>query len=185
MKDTRVASRYALSLFDLAIENNILDAVSEDMKLILSVIEDNREFAALLKSPLVKADKKSEIFKEVFGKKVSAPTLKLLELVASKRREESLDLIANEFLTLVNEHKGIQKVIVTTAIGLDSKLRSEVLNIIKKSTDSEIELVEKIDKSIIGGFILKIGDQNIDSSIARSIKKLRRNFSENPYNKEL
>lgn len=185
MRETRVASRYALSLFDIALENNILNEVSDDMKLILSVIEENRDFNVLLRSPLVNPDKKSEIFREIFGKKVSAPTIHLLELVAKKKREENLEQIAKEYLSLVNEHKGVQQVIVTTAIGLDDKLRKEVMEAIKKSTESEVELIEKVDKSIIGGFILKIGDQNIDSSIARTVKKLRRNFSENPYNKEL
>lgn len=185
MRETRVASRYAASLLDLALENNLLDKVTADVQLINATINENKELRVLLGSPIIKEDKKTAILREIFGKKVTEPTLKFLELIAKKRREANLLEVGTEFLNLVNSHKGIQRVIVTTAVGLDDKLRKEVLDIVRKSTDSEIELVENIDKKILGGFILQIGDQHIDSSIVRSIKRLRRNFSDNPYNKEI
>jgi F-type H+-transporting ATPase subunit delta len=185
MKETKTASRYAKSLLDLALDKNSLDKMNADMKLVEEVCEQNPEFIYLLDSPIVKSDKKIAIFNAILKGKVTEDTLIFLALLAKKRRESFLPGIASEFSKLYNTHKGIQKAIVTTANGIDDELRKKVFEVIKKSTSSEIELVEKTNKDLIGGFILKIGDTQIDSSIVRSIKKLKQNFSENPYIPEI
>lgn len=179
MKETRVASRYAHSLLDLAIEQNALEKVREDAKQILSVVNENRDLRAMLESPVIPGDKKSAVLKEIF-KGVSPLMISFLSLLTKHSRENSLDQILTVFVTQYNEHKGVQKAIVTSAVGLDEKLRKEVLEIVKKQTSSEVELVEKIDKSLIGGFTLKFGDRQIDSSIARSLRNLKRTLGENP-----
>jgi F-type H+-transporting ATPase subunit delta len=93
-------------------------------------------------------------------------------------------VIAKEFTRQYKEMRGIQIAIITSAVGLDDKLRKEVYDIIKKSADSEIELVEKVDKNLIGGFVLRMGDKQYDASIASDLKRLTKEFSSNPYIKK-
>ena len=90
-----------------------------------------------------------------------------------------------EFHTAYNVHKGIGKATITTAVPLDAELRSEFENIVKKlSTTDKVELIEKVDKDIIGGFVLNVGDRQIDASIKNKLKALKVEFSQNPYIKE-
>ena len=105
MKETRVAQRYAKSLISLAEERQVLEQVKEDMVIIKSVCEENRDFNNMLKSPVVKTDKKSAILKEIFAKELSELSLAFLNIITKKKREAALGAIANNFIHLYNESK--------------------------------------------------------------------------------
>jgi len=185
MADSRVASRYVKSLLSLAVEQNAVEAVHNDMQLFDKVCLDNRAFANMLKSPIIKHDKKKDILEAIFKGKVHALTLAILEMLTDKNREPLLPAIAHEFHNAYNEYKGIEKATVTTTIAVDAKLKGEIEAMVKKlSTKKQVELVEKIDKDLIGGFILNVGDRQIDASIKNKLKSLKVKFAENPYIKE-
>jgi len=184
MRETRVSHRYAKSLIDLALEKDELEKVHADMQLILKTIRDNRDLELLLKSPIVKTDKKQQILNAIFGGKLSVITGEFINIITRKRREAQLEAIAESVESQYRKHKHILTAVITTASGLDDNLRKKVLEIVKQNTKSEVELVEKIDKELIGGFILRVGDQQVDSSIIRQVRNLERAFSENPYIKE-
>lgn len=184
MKGTRAAVRYAKALKDLALEQGVLENVRDDMKLINTVCKENRELVTLLNSPIVKTDKKQSILSEIFKGKISKLTELFILTLAAKRRESYLDAIALEFIKQFKEHKKILTAVITTASGLDEELRKKVLEVVKGSGHSEIELTEKINDKLIGGFTLQVGDKRIDASIAKQIRKLAMSFSENPYVKE-
>lgn len=177
MKDTKVSTRYAQSLLDLAIEKNLLNNVYADAKLINEIVASNRDFVLMLNSPVIKTDKKLAILKEILASNVNELTMKFVNLITSKKRESILDQIFESFIALYDEYKGIQKIIVTTVNGIDDGLRKKVLELVKSTTKNEIELVEKKDASIIGGFVLKIGDRQIDSSVVRTLKTLKKDLS--------
>jgi F-type H+-transporting ATPase subunit delta len=177
MKETRAANRYAAALLDLALEKNSLDKVKQDMDLIKKTCSQNHDLVLLLNSPIVKSDKKIKILTEIFKGKISDLSLSFITLVANKRREGILPQVCDEFIGLYNTYKGIQLVEVTSVDGLDDNLRKKVYELVKGNSKSEIELVEKTDKDLIGGFILRIGDKQIDSSIVRSIKKMKNNLT--------
>jgi len=185
MADSRVASRYVKSLLSLAVEQNAVEAVHNDMQLFDKVCLENRAFASMLKSPIIKHDKKKDILEAIFKGKVHALTLAILEMLTDKNREPLLPAIAHEFHNAYNEYKGIEKATVTTTIAVDAKLKGEIEAIVKKlSIKKQVELVEKIDKDLIGGFILNVGDRQIDASIKNRLKSLKVKFAENPYIKE-
>ena len=181
MIETKVAKRYAKSLIDLSSETGVLDTIANDMKLLASVCDQNRDLAALLASPIINGDKKLSILKKVFADKMNKLSLAFFDIITKKGREAYLEAIAKEFTCQYKEMKGIQTAVITSAVGLDDKLREEVYSIIRKSAQSEIELVEKVDKNLIGGFVLRMGDKQYDASIASDLKKLTREFSSNPY----
>ena len=184
MKGTRVASRYAKSLINLAIERGELEKAYADMQLVSNTVKGSKELALFLKNPIIKADKKEAVLVSLFEGKISKITKEFIDIIARKRRELYLGEIAEDFVAQYRTNKKILTAVITTASGLDETLRGKVLEIVKGSARSEVELVEKIDKDLIGGFVLRIGDKQVDTSIARKLKQLTMNFSENPYIKE-
>ena len=181
MLETKVAKRYAKSLLDLAKERGELEAINNDMKLLADVCESSHDLRVLLGSPIINGDKKLAILKRVFSGKISALSMSFFEIITNKGRESQLEGIAKEFIRILKEYKGIQTAIVTSAVGLDDKLRSEVYNIIKTSLNSEIELIEKVDKDLIGGFILRVGDKQYDASIARDLRLMKQELIDTSY----
>ncbi|MBP7807702.1 MAG: ATP synthase F1 subunit delta [Bacteroidia bacterium] len=176
-----VASRYAKSLIDLAVETKQLEEVANDMRLIKQVCKENREFVILLESPVVKTDKKMAIFHSVFAGKISATTSTFLDLIARKRREGYIDDIAYAFDEQYKTFKNITTAVVTTAVSLDAATKAKIVEIVKKNVTGEVQLIEKIDKTLIGGFILTVGDKQVDTTIKRKLNDLRKDFSINLY----
>ena len=184
MKDTKVAARYAKSLLDLSIEMKSLEVVLADMKMIYGVCAENSELTAVLRSPIIKSDKKLSILNEIFGKQISPLTQKFVNLLSVKTRESYIMDIAEQFANQYKEYKGITTATITSATPLDDASRKRVLDMVKAAAKSEVELDEKIKADLVGGFVIRIGDTQVDASVLRQIKNLKRNFSENPYVKE-
>ncbi|MDX5346523.1 MAG: ATP synthase F1 subunit delta [Hymenobacteraceae bacterium] len=181
MSELRVASRYAKSLIDLASEKGELENINQDMLLFLNTLKNNSEFKLLLKNQIVKSDKKLAILHAVFEGKVSKMTMMFFDIITRKGRENVLDFIATEFQSQYNLKKGIQKAKIITAVPLTPQLRNDFSQLVASQTGKLVQLEESVDASIIGGFVLKVGDKQIDSSVQNSIRKLRNKFKENPY----
>ncbi len=181
MSDIRVASRYAKSLIELAEEKGILEQVQSDMKMFSQTVNQNRDFQLLLRNPIVKPDKKQAIINSIFKGKVQEMTLAFFNIVARKNRESLLEFIAEEFLRQYNEIKNIQRASVTTATPLSVELRNELGQRLATQTGKFIELEEIIDPTLIGGFVLRVGDKQIDSSVKYKLRKLKNSFKDNPY----
>jgi len=143
MKGLKTSARYAKALIDLASEQNMLDKVYGDMKFIADICKNNRDFILLLNSPIIKTDKKQAVLKQTLAGNVSLPTELFIQLLTSKRRESFLADVAEEFIRQYKHKKNILTAIVTTAQGLDDELRKKVLDVVRKSANSEIELIEK------------------------------------------
>ncbi len=185
MAESRVASRYVKSLLGLAVEGGALDQVHQDMQLIDKTCASNTDLVMMLRSPIIKHDKKKAILEKIFKGKINGLSLAIINILTEKNREPLLPAIAKEFHIAYNDYKGISKALVTTTIPVDAQLRKELEGIVKKLSKKEsIELEEKIDADLIGGFILNVGDQQIDASIKSKLKTLKVKFSENPYVKE-
>ena len=185
MTQSRVSSRYVKSLLGLAVEQNAVEQVHNDMLLFSKVVDSNRDFKLMLGNPIIRHDKKREILEQIFKGKVHSLTMAIFDILTQKNRESILADIAREFHNAYNEYKGVGKATIATAVPLDQKLRSEFENMVKRySNKKEVELIEKVDKDMIGGFVLNIGDKQIDASIRSKMKALKVEFSQNPYIKE-
>ncbi|MEM7162985.1 MAG: ATP synthase F1 subunit delta [Bacteroidota bacterium] len=181
MRPTRVANRYAKSLLHLAIDKNAQDAVFADMNTISDAIVDSRELDLLLKSPVIKSDKKEDILQQIFDGKVSEISAEFIRILVRKKREGIIEVIADEYENLYKSYKNITVAEVTSASKLDEALRAEIMAVVKKMAKNEVELKEIIDPDIIGGFIVKVGDQQVDASVIRKLTEYRKTFSKNPY----
>ena len=181
MGKSRATIRYAKALFQLAVEQDILEQSYQDMELLDAVCKESKELLLLLKSPIVKTDKKLKILEELFGSKINKVTMSFINIITTKKRESLLALVARSFIGLYKVHNKIETATVISAIPLDEALRAEVINFIEKQADKKVELTEKIDEGIIGGTIIRMGDKQLDASVSREISELRQLFNKNLY----
>lgn len=184
MRDIKVASRYAKSLLKIAIEENAMEALHNDMVLVNTVCNQNRDLELLLKSPIVKSDKKEQILTAVFDKQLSKIASTFIALIIRKKREGILNDIAAAFIDAYKLFKHIKTAQVTTAVTLTKTQKDQITALLNAANSEAIDLHEKIDESIIGGMILRVGDKQIDESIKRKLINLEMEFDENPYVKE-
>jgi len=178
MKGLKIASRYAKALIDIAKEQNSLDRISEDMRLIYDSCKANHELLVFLRSPVINNDKKQAILKEIFASSVSEVTMKFLDIITSKNREMLIPLIADSFISQYKLLRNIHTAEIVTAVPMDETLRSEVLNLVKKYTHTEVELREKVNPEILGGYVLTMEDKQDDTSLRTKLNKLKRSFNE-------
>lgn len=181
MSEQRIADRYAKSLIDLASEKGSLDAIYSDMLLIQESCKGSRELVNALSSPIIKFDKKLAILNAVFQNKVNAVTAEYFNLLAKKHRAELLYPISQAFIEQYNKLKGIQKAHLYTPVKIDDTLRQQFLKIVEEKTGKKAEIEEHIKQDLIGGFILRIGDIQIDDSVQSKLSKIKTNFTENQY----
>lgn len=177
-----VASRYAKSLLDLAVEKGQLDAVYADMLQIKAVCDASKDFILFLNSPIIKSDKKIAAIKAVFEGKLNPMSIGFLTIVTSKRRESVIPEMAESFIEQYRTHKNILTAVVTSANGLDAATKQKALELVKTQLNGEIELVEKTDANLIGGFILKIGDKQLDKSVSRQLSNLKKELTNKALN---
>ncbi|NQX90682.1 MAG: ATP synthase F1 subunit delta [Flavobacteriales bacterium] len=181
MSLSKAAKRYAVSLLDLAKEKGLVDQCMSDMELINTTVSESKDLELLLKSPVVNTDKKTAIFDSVFGAHLNDLSKAFVNIITAKGRENLLGEIAASYISLVKADRNILVAEVTTATKLSDGLRQEVLSVVSKMQEGEVELVEKIDPSIVGGFLLRVGDKMIDSSVQSKFRKLRQEFTGNSY----
>jgi len=182
MKDSRVAIRYAKSLISLAEERQVLEQVKEDMLTIKSVCEENHDLTDMLKSPIVKGDVKNTILNKIFATKVCELSLAFINIVTNKKREAILGVIAENFISLYNESKNIVTASVTTAIAMSDDIRKQALAQLKLVVgDAQVQMEERVDENLIGGFVLRVGDLEFNASVANKLQQLKREFVSNPH----
>jgi F-type H+-transporting ATPase subunit delta len=176
MSNYRVAVRYANSLIGLAIETKKLEKVRSDIEMLDQLCKELRPFKNFLKNPIIHSYKKWGILKKLFESKVDDLTFKFLEIVTRKTRENILPEIAEQFLIEYRVYKKIQRVNIITPVALDEGLKKEFISIAKKyiGSDKTIELIENKDEEIVGGYIMRIGDKQIDESISAKLRDLRK-----------
>jgi F-type H+-transporting ATPase subunit delta len=179
MKQIRLANRYAKALFELALEQQSLETVAKDMQLVNDVVAENRDLALLLKSPVVKAHKKIAVFNSLFEKSIDTLSLKFLSLLAKNGREESIPQVAESFLNIYNNYRGITEAWLTTASDLEKDAKTAILNMLKKLSGKEVQLHEYVNADLLGGFVVKLGDYQYDASTKTLIKKLKENIKNN------
>lgn len=176
MSVTRIAARYAKPLLELAQEKNVLEQVKDDLTNFTELCKSNRDFMLMLKSPIIPHIKKAAILKAIFGKKVNEITARFFELVTKKNRESLLPEIAREFVVLYNIKMGLQVATVTTTVALDKEMRKSFEKLVTDISGRKPILKEKINPDLVGGYVLQLGDKQIDESISGQLKDLRLKF---------
>jgi len=181
MQNPRLASRYAKSLVDLVVEKDQLEVVQQDMLFLQRLLKGNPDVNALLKSPIIKADKKQKILLAILEGKISTTTAGFINLLVAKGRESNLQEIAVAFTKQYDLLKHISKVKITTATPLDPATLGAIKEKVASEIKDTVELEAAVNEALIGGFVLEAGDKLFDASILRDLQDIKKQFNENIY----
>jgi F-type H+-transporting ATPase subunit delta len=176
MASTRAAIRYAKAILDLANAKGVGQVVNEDMKSIASTIGGNLELSTFIQNPTTKVEIKQGALLEVFAA-TNDITKSLFRLLFENKRFEILEAVAVEYNKLFDESTGTEVAKVTTAFPIDAALEAKVLAKIASLSDKKVTIENIVDPSIIGGFILRIGDKQYNASVANRLQVLKRELS--------
>ncbi|WP_179021486.1 ATP synthase F1 subunit delta [Winogradskyella forsetii] len=178
MAGSRAAIRYAKAVLSIATDNKSAEAVNSDMKSITSAIAQSEDLDQMLQSPVVRASDKKAVLSKVF-KDANVATFNLIDTLIKNKRLALLNDVAESYIMLYDRLRDSQIAKVTTAVPLTEDLKAKVLAKVKELTGKKAELENIIDESIIGGFILRVGDIQYNASISNKLDKLKREFTLN------
>jgi F-type H+-transporting ATPase subunit delta len=182
MLNPRLAGRYAKSLIDLAIEKDQLDVIYNDMLFLQEVCKSSKDFVIMLKSPVIKADKKEKILDAIAGGKISPVTAAFNKLLLRKNRETFLPEIVTAFIQQYKTNRGIHFVKLTTAVPISQEMEDRIISKIKSEKSMpEIELHKEVNPEIIGGFILEVDDELVDASVSYELNNMKKQFQNNDF----
>lgn len=182
MRNTRVANRYSKALMDLAVETNQVEAVKRDIEMIR--LATTGELNQVLLSPIIRHEKKVQIFTAIFSGKITSLTESFFNLVFAKGREVVLRDILVEFDDEYRRMQGIKLLELTTAMPVSDSLKAEIqqkFEQLPQYKGVKMEIVEKVDEAILGGFLAQVDDQLFDASIRRDLAVIKKQFVENMY----
>ncbi len=178
MSNSRVANRYAEALMIAAEEAKILNDVGNNLTAIKELINSSNEFKLFLKSPVIKKDKKKEVFKSLFSNKIAPITLQFLLLITEKQREDLLLDIIDCFFKLQDEKLGYISLHVKSAVGLTEQQINEFKNQFEEYSKKKVRIEAEVEKELIGGFVARIGDTMYDASVKRQLQLLKQRLAE-------
>lgn len=176
MASTRAAIRYAKAILDMSDSIGVANEVSNDMTLIASTIKGNLELNTFIQNPTIRVEVKESALLEVFAD-VNGVSKGLFHLLFENKRFEILEAIALEYNKLFDVMNGMETAQVTTAFPMDAVLEAKVVAKIATLSDKKITIENIVDASIIGGFILRIGDKQYNASVANRLQVLKRELS--------
>lgn len=176
MSISKIAKRYADSFLANAIEKGILAEITTDVNILIKSIDSSEEFKRFLDSPVIKAELKKSILKEIFANKISSHSLKFLEFIVDKKREDILSQILEKFVELKNDYLGIVRLDVKSAFPLSDNIKEILLKKFETIFNKKIEADFVQDHNLLGGFVVRYRDTVYDASIKHQLEKLRQNL---------
>lgn len=180
MEGNRAALRYAKAAFSFAKDRNVTSEVNQELSLIRKTIASSEDLQNVLKSSVVSAEQKKNILMEVFSG-LNGVSTGIIDVLVENKRVGLLSLVAKNFGLLFNEANNIHIARVTTAVPLTPSLEERIQNKIKELTGNEAQIQNLVDESILGGFILRVGDLQYNASVATQLRNLKREFSNEAY----
>ena len=151
----------------------MVEEVNKDMVFFKQVSTDNRQFMKAMESPIVRHDAKLKVLKKIFEGNVNPITFSILTILTKKNRESLITSISDEYQKLYNQQNAIEVATVTTVEPLTDAQRTEFKELVAKATGKTAQLTEKTDEALIGGYVLKVGDSQVDTSIRRKLNDLK------------
>ena len=181
MKNTLLIRRYAKAFLEFAIKNDMADQGLADLELVTKTLQSHRELRNILSQPFIKKEKKEAIITRVFEGKISDKTLDFIKLILDKNRHEIIMYILTPYRELYYEYKNIAEVTITTAVKIDDATQQKLVSFVKDKIKGKVQIINKIDKEIIGGFIVNYLDYQYDESVRTKLNGLESLFADNIY----
>ncbi|WP_294263770.1 ATP synthase F1 subunit delta [uncultured Chryseobacterium sp.] len=179
MLTSKVAKRYAQGLLDFTNESGQTATVFSEMKDVVKLMKESADLNKFFLTPYIDSKKKVEVANEIF-KGLSASSQNLITLVIKHGRENQLKNIAQEFINKVEDINGVQRVTLTTATQLSKENIEQILktsNLVNLKNNFDLQV--NVKPEILGGYILRVGDQQIDASVKSKLNQVKKDFSLN------
>ena len=178
MKTSRAAIRYAKALLLESVEKNSVEETYNDMKLVKKTFSNNIELKHMVDSRVIKNSVKLSSLNLIF-KNLGSLSISLIRVLFENNRMNILDVVALKYIERYKDFKGIQSATVTTAVPLNNELEKQVLETISKLTNKKTTLINKVDQSLVGGFVLRVGDIEYNASFKNKLKNIKQEFNKN------
>lgn len=179
MLTSKVAKRYAQGLLDFTNEAGQTATVFSEMKDVVKIMAESKDLNKFFLTPYIDAKKKIEVANEIF-KGLSASSQNLIKLVIKHGRENQLRNIAQEFINKVEDINGVQRVTLTAATQLSKENIDQILrstNLVNANSNFDLKFI--INQDILGGYILRVGDQQVDASVKTKLNQVKKDFQLN------
>jgi len=173
MYQSQVSVRYAKALIEFAQEHAAMDAVAEDMQTLISLFAEVPELHQVVEHPSLTETQKIALFQSLFKNSFHKQTNRFIEFVCKQKRENQLPGMAHNYLTRFAQLRGLKTAVFTTAVPMGQKEREAVVKMVEKHYHVTLEFSEKVDKDLIGGFVIEIDDKRIDASVAAQLKQIK------------
>ena len=169
-----VAERYARALFDLALEENAVDAIEKDLERVEAIMNESEDFMRLVKSPVFTAEEQLAAASAILDKVGLSGTVgNFVRVIASNRRLFFLPGMIAAFRKILTAHRGEQVAEVTTAHALSDDDMTALKVSLKEALGKDIAIDAKVDPELLGGLVVKVGSQMVDSSVRTKLNSLK------------
>lgn len=176
MKNTVVSERYAQALFDISQDQNLTEKIQEDLRLVTETLNDYPELRNLLAHPVISTQDKKDMFEKIFTDKISKYTKNIIMLLIDKKRDILIPEVAELFRKMYNDLHSRVVANVYTSIELGENVLSLLRKKLEKYLDKEVEIDTHVDKSILGGVLVKIGDRVIDGTLKTKFENMAKSL---------
>ena len=170
---SNLSSSYASALFELSLEENILDSVMQQSAMLAQIVNSNEDFYKLLNAPTVTKEEKIALMDKVFGRQIDKRLLNFVKVMISRKEALRLKDSLKEFEDLYNTHNNIEKATAITAVPMSEELKNRLAEKLQAVTGKKIILTNKVDESCIGGVVLEMNDVQYNDSIAEKLNSLK------------
>jgi len=178
MNESKISVRYSKAIVEMSREKDILETVRTDMNLIGQCLNEIPEFKLVLDSPVIQTSEKRSLFKKALGENIHPLTLSFVNLIFTNRRETYLEPIIHHFMYLYNKEIGIKPALLLTPAKLDPALRDKIIHTISQKLNIKMELQEQTEPDLLGGFIMRIDDYQIDASLSSQLAKIKKELTQ-------
>lgn len=185
MNESKLSVRYAKALYQLALERKLIDKIREDMKLLTDTCDALPEFLDIVQSPVITDGRKKKLVSDVFKSVFNPLSIEFINLVLDNNRGNQLQHMARRFLAQYKEAHNIIELSLTAPVKLDEKVKEQMIELVRQHKDQKIEMIETVDKDMLGGFILKIDDRQMDASISTQLSRIKRELVTREYTKKI
>ena len=174
MNQSIISTRYAKALMMAGKDNHCQNALKDDMELIGVTISENPIFRQVVDNPVIKPPQKCKVLAELLEKRIHPLTLSFIYLIIRNRREFLLADVARDFIDLYEKLRGIKRAHMISTTGMDDlskQLLQQQLNALFKA---DVQMTTEAKPDLIGGFILRVGDQQYDASLSSALQRMRK-----------
>jgi len=173
MDQSKINVRYAKAFFSLAKDKNLSGELQKDAGLISSVCSSSSDFRILIESPVISTSDKKKVLNVIFDGKINTYSLNFLLLITENRREKYIPGIFRGLEELYRKDQGIKTALLTTATPLSETIVGQIQKSLESEFGGKVDLSQKIDKELIGGFVLRVDDTQYDASVSSQLKKIK------------